>query len=80
MPPQVSVEGEMTEIDSVEPQNLAEETPEAIVRQALARPKIELTEDIMFKILVAEVAGQRGDIKIAVENYMELAKAREIRL
>ncbi len=43
MPPQVSVEGEMTEIDSVEPQNLAEETPEAIVRQALARPKIELT-------------------------------------
>jgi len=75
MPPQVSVEGEMTEIDSVEPQNLAEETPEAIVRQALARPKIELTEDIMFKILVAEVAGQRGDIKIAVENYMELAKS-----
>jgi tetratricopeptide (TPR) repeat protein len=38
------------------------------------RPKIELTEDILFKVLVAEVAGQRGKIDIAVEYYLDLAR------
>ncbi len=39
------------------------------------RPHIELTEDIMFKVLVAEVAGQRGELDISVQNYMELARS-----
>jgi len=39
------------------------------------RPKIELTEDILFKVLVAEVAGQRGKIDIAVDNYLDLARS-----
>ncbi len=39
------------------------------------RPKIELTEDILFKVLLAEIAGQRGKIDIAVENYLDLAKS-----
>ncbi len=47
------------------------ETP----RNLPERPKIELTEDLLFKILVAEVAGQRGKIDIAVENYLELARS-----
>jgi len=48
-------------------ETLAEEsTPE--------RPKIELTEDILFKLLVAEIAGQRNQLDISVENYLELAK------
>lgn len=38
------------------------------------RPKIELTEDILFKVLVAEIAGQRGKIDIAVEYYLDLAR------
>lgn len=38
------------------------------------RPDIELTEDILFKILLAEIAGQRGKTKIAVENYLDLAR------
>ena len=43
--------------------------PETIVERELPeRPKIELTEDIMFKVLLAEVAGQRGKIDIAVER------------
>ncbi len=37
------------------------------------RPKIELTEDILFKILVAEIAGQRGKTDLAVEYYLDLA-------
>ncbi len=47
---------------------------EAVVRKKPERPKIELTEDILFKVLVAEVAGQRGKIDIAVENYLDLAR------
>ncbi len=39
------------------------------------RPNVELTEDILFKVLVAEIAGQRGKIDIAVENYLELARS-----
>lgn len=38
------------------------------------RPNIELSEDILFKVLVAEIAGQRGKIDIAVENYLDLAR------
>ena len=38
------------------------------------RPDIELTEEILYKLLLAEIAGQRGQLDIAVENYMELAR------
>ncbi|MEM7026703.1 MAG: tetratricopeptide repeat protein [Pseudomonadota bacterium] len=67
----------ITETETVEPQVKVEqplvlEQPEP--RQLPPRPEIDLTEDILFKVLVAEVAGQRGEINIAVENYMELAR------
>jgi tetratricopeptide (TPR) repeat protein len=39
------------------------------------RPNIELTEDILYKLLVAEIAGQRGQLDISVENYLDLAKS-----
>ncbi|MDB9751816.1 tetratricopeptide repeat protein [Gammaproteobacteria bacterium] len=39
------------------------------------RPNIELNEDILFKILLAEIAGQRGKIDIAVDNYLDLARS-----
>jgi tetratricopeptide (TPR) repeat protein len=45
--------------------------PERILPE---RPKIELTEEILFKILLAEIAGQRGKVDVAVENYLDLAK------
>lgn len=38
------------------------------------RPDIDLTEDILFKVLVAEIAGQRGKLGIAVKNYLDLAR------
>lgn len=57
---------------AVEPKEEVEPEPE---RKLPPRPKIELTEDILFKILVAEVAGQRGKLNIAVENYLELARS-----
>jgi tetratricopeptide (TPR) repeat protein len=37
-------------------------------------PKQPLTPDILFKFLVAEVAGQRGEIGIAQSAYLDLAR------
>ncbi|HEY9146210.1 MAG TPA: tetratricopeptide repeat protein [Thiobacillus sp.] len=45
---------------------------EAAAKAAL--PKQPLTPDIMFKFLVAEVAGQRGEIGIAESTYLDLAR------
>jgi Uncharacterized enzyme of heme biosynthesis len=39
-----------------------------------SRPHIELTQDILYKLLVAELAGQRGQLGVAVKNYLELAR------
>ncbi len=38
------------------------------------RPKVELDQDTLYRILVAEFAGQRGRLDIALENYLELAR------
>ncbi len=43
--------------------------------QSPKRPHLELTEDILYKLLVAEIAGQRGQLEISVENYLDLAKS-----
>ena len=48
--------------------------PPEIVRVEPVRPKIALSEDILYKILVAEIAGQRGQLDISVQNYLELAR------
>ena len=45
-----------------------------IERAKPARPKIELTKDILYKILVAEFAGQRGRLDLSLKNYLELAE------
>ena len=38
------------------------------------RPKIGLSNDILFKIMVAEIAGHRGEIELATKYYLDLAK------
>lgn len=64
----------VTELDTIEATAVAE--PEPVPERALPeRPKVELTEDILFKILLAEIAGQRGKIDIAVDNYLDLARS-----
>ena len=37
-------------------------------------PKVALTNKILYEYLVAEIAGQRGDLKLASEAYLDLAK------
>ena len=61
----------------VEPEAADEEveaTPK-ISRIEPVRPKIALTEDILYKLLVAEFAGQKGRLDISVENYLDLARS-----
>ena len=36
-------------------------------------PDVNLTQDILFRILSAEIAGQRGFYDVAVKNYMRVA-------
>ena len=38
------------------------------------RPKIKLSKDILFKIMVAEIAGHRGEIELTTKYYLDLAK------
>jgi hypothetical protein len=52
-----------------------QETAKEIAKKSEpVRPKIELTEDILYKILVAEIAGQRDQLNVSVDNYLELAR------
>lgn len=37
-------------------------------------PAIPLTDELLYKFLVSEIAGQRGMISVAKEGYMELAR------
>jgi len=48
-------------------------TPQAM-RPHPALPPMELTEQVMFKMMLAEVAVQRGQPQIAVPAYLDLAR------
>lgn len=65
---------ETTEPEGVAVENMVEGTPEVVDIEPV-RPKIALTGDILYKILLAEFAGQRGRIDISLKNYMELARS-----
>ena len=52
----------------------ADATAEDAAKAQAAWPKQPLTPEILFKFLVAEVAGQRGAIGIAKSTYLDLAR------
>lgn len=68
------------EMETGSEQTLPIETGEEGISNEIAqktkplRPKIELTEDILYKLLVAEIAGHREQLDISVENYLDLAR------
>ncbi len=49
-------------------------SPAAQATSKAELPAQPLTRDILFKLLVGEVAGQRGEIGLAAEAYADLAK------
>src|SRR5712692_11677493 len=46
--------------------------PEPIDRSTL--PKQELTENLLYEFLLAEIAGQRGNVALSAQAYVDLAK------
>lgn len=78
---QMPVQQQESETIDVEPQKQVEvsaaESPEetAIEKAKPARPKIELTDEILYKLLLAEFAGHRDQLDISVKNYLELARS-----
>src|SRR5205809_2430437 len=46
--------------------------PEAVDRAAL--PNQELTENLLYEFLLAEIAGQRGNAALSAQAYVDLAK------
>lgn len=49
----------------------ASEVPLALLP---ARPAQELTAQVLYQFLLAEIAGQRGELKLSAEAYADLAK------
>src|SRR5436309_1815023 len=74
-PPQQAAAGEEAQDESDadapagEVQALA---PEAVDRTAL--PNQELTENLLYEFLLAEIAGQRGNAALSAQAYVDLAK------
>ena len=55
-------------------QTAATEQPEASTVTPIKRPDIDLNQDILYQLLLAEIAGQRGEIEISLDNYLQLAR------
>jgi tetratricopeptide (TPR) repeat protein len=58
-----------------QPREPREEAPEAAEKPLASRlPAQELTEPLLYELLLAEVALQRGDAELAAQTYLELAR------
>jgi tetratricopeptide (TPR) repeat protein len=58
---------------------VGESKPRVVVKKPEPRqptlPNVELSEELLFQMMLAEVAMQRGQAHIAVQSYLELARA-----
>src|SRR5688572_7639691 len=68
---QTSPRGDEAGAPAKKPPRVVVAKPEA-TRPAL--PDVELSEDLLYKMMVAEIAVQRGQPHIAVQTYLELAR------
>ena len=67
----------LSSIAPVEPETIQEDTGRnaKIIRVEPVRPKIALTEELLYKLLIAEIAGHRGLLDISIQNYLDLARS-----
>ena len=72
----VAVETQAQQAVEVAVEVAADPEAEAEARARAALPRQPLTPEILFKFLVAEVAGQRGAIGISQSAYLDLARQR----
>jgi len=74
---------EDTDLTMIEPQKEVELSPSESMEEGTgtpqyippSRPSIKLTDEILYKLLLAEFAGHRGMLDISVKNYLELARS-----
>ena len=66
----LAVKQEITESKHTNTQTNTKESGEYVPE----RPRIELSGDILFKVIVAEIAGHRGKITTATNYYLDLAR------
>src|SRR5258708_3381707 len=74
-PPQQAVAGEeaQDESDADSPAGEAQAlAPEPVDRASL--PNQELTDNLLYEFLLAEIAGQRGNTALSAQAYVDLAK------
>ncbi len=58
-----------------EPQEGLDERVRRVLGEAPVAPDSGLDPALMYKFLIAEIAGQRGDIEFASDTYLELARS-----
>ncbi|MBA2593848.1 MAG: tetratricopeptide repeat protein [Gammaproteobacteria bacterium] len=68
--------GTRSTLDAAPPAQVdrASPAPAAQAPQVEQPPRLELTEEILYKLLVAEFAGQRGQVELALDSYLDLAR------
>ena len=65
----------LSSVEPVEPETVGEDAggKARITRVEPVRPKVALTEELLYKLLIAEFAGHRGLLDISIQNYLDLA-------
>jgi len=58
--------------DAGDAEGLQAAAPESVDRSLL--PKQELTENLLYEFLIAEIAGQRGNAGLSAQAYVDLAR------
>lgn len=68
--------GTRSTLDAAPPAQVdrASPAPAGQAPQVEQPPRVELTEEILYKLLVAEFAGQRGQVELALDSYLDLAR------
>ncbi len=66
----------ISSVEPVEPEAVREDAggKARITRVEPVRPKVALTEELLYKLLIAEFAGHRGLLDISIQNYLDLAR------
>ena len=72
--PAVMAEAQAQQPAATAGEAVADPAAEAAAKAQAALPRQPLTPEILFKFLVAEVAGQRGAIGVANSTYLDLAR------
>ena len=55
-------------------QAVSQSVEEVPVRKVPPAPHQQLTDKLMYDILLGEIAGQRGDFKVSIKHYLEAAR------